>query len=187
MSDEQYAARLQEQFNAEAAAGGGGTSGAVPPPPPPGAEGVTFTSDATGGASGGAELAAAAEEEGGEFNVFSYKEPPRHVGEGAWRGLKSLGTGVLAGATTLVAAPVMGAREEGAKGFAEAGLEVSWLNCTDLENLPDAEEIAAMIRGADIIQVSGGNTLFAVRRWRNLGVDKVRPPPPDRGPLACAR
>ena len=62
---------------------------------------------------------------------------------------------------------------EGAKGFAEAGLEVSWLNCTDLENLPDAEEIAAMIRGADIIQVSGGNTLFAVRRWRNLGVDKV--------------
>ena len=71
---------------------------------------------------------------------------------------------------------------EGAKGFAEAGLEVSWLNCTDLESLPDAEAIAGMIRGADIIQVSGGNTLFAVRRWRNLGVDKVRPPPPDRGP-----
>ena len=63
---------------------------------------------------------------------------------------------------------------EGAKGFAEAGLEVSWLNCTDLENLPDAEAIAGMIRGADIIQVSGGNTLFAVRRWRNR--------PPDRGP-----
>ena len=32
---------------------------------------------------------------------------------------KSIGTGVLAGATTLVAAPVMGAREEGAKGFAK--------------------------------------------------------------------
>ena len=75
---------------------------------------------------------------------------------------------------------------EGAKGFAEAGLEVSWLNCTDLESLPDAEGIATMIRGADIIQVSGGNTLFAVRRWRNLGVDKVSPraarrrPAPDR-------
>ena len=74
---------------------------------------------------------------------------------------------------------------EGAKGFAEAGLEVSWLNCTDLENLPDAESIAGMIRGADIIQVSGGNTLFAVRRWRNLGVDKLLHEAMARGAVLC--
>ena len=62
---------------------------------------------------------------------------------------------------------------EGAQGFTEAGLEVEWLNVTDLHALPSASAIAATLRSADIIQVSGGNTLFAVRRWRNLGVDKL--------------
>ena len=54
---------------------------------------------------------------------------------------------------------------EGAQGFTEAGLEVEWLNATDLDALPSTEAIAMTIRSADIIQVSGGNTLFAVRRW----------------------
>lgn len=44
---------------------------------------------------------------------------PKHAGEGAWRLVKSVGVGVLGGAATLVAAPVVGAREGGAKGFAQ--------------------------------------------------------------------
>jgi len=149
MSDEQYAAQLQEQYNAEAAAAAGG--GTVPPPPAgSGAEGVTFTSDASAATTEGAATeggAAAAEDEGGEFNVFSYKEPPRHVGEGAWRGIKSIGTGVLAGATTLVAAPVMGAREEGAKGFAK-GLGVGLLGAIVLPVTGAAVGIKETVHGA---------------------------------------
>jgi dipeptidase E len=74
---------------------------------------------------------------------------------------------------------------EGAAGFAEAGLEVEWLNVTDLEALPSAESIATTLRSADIIQVSGGNTLFAVRRWRNLGVDKLLHEAMERGCVLC--
>jgi hypothetical protein len=51
-------------------------------------------------------------------DLFGYSEKPRHVGQGAWRLVKSVGTGVCAGAATLVTAPVVGARENGAKGFA---------------------------------------------------------------------
>jgi hypothetical protein len=54
-------------------------------------------------------------------DIFGYSEKPRHAGQGAWRMLKSVGTGVAAGAATLVAAPIAGARENGVKGFA-AGL-----------------------------------------------------------------
>jgi dipeptidase E len=74
---------------------------------------------------------------------------------------------------------------QGAIGFADAGLEVEWLNVTDLEALPPPESIAATLRSADIIQVSGGNTLFAVRRWRNLGVDKLLHEAMVRGCVLC--
>ena len=73
-------------------------------------------------------------------------------------------------------------------GFAiasEAGLEVTWLKLTDLDALPPTETIAAIIGSADIIQVSGGNTLFAVRRWRNLGVDKLLHAAMARGCVLC--
>ena len=49
---------------------------------------MTFTGAAAASDGTLAEGGAAAEDDGGELNVFSYKEPPRHVGEGAWRGLK---------------------------------------------------------------------------------------------------
>ena len=44
---------------------------------------------------------------------------PKHAGEGAWRLLKSVGVGVAGGAAALVAAPALGAKEGGAKGFAQ--------------------------------------------------------------------
>lgn len=74
---------------------------------------------------------------------------------------------------------------QGATGFAEAGLVVEWLNVTDTEALPSPEAIKATLRSADIIQVSGGNTLFAVRRWRNLGVDKLLHEAMVRGCVLC--
>ena len=37
-----------------------------------------------------------------------------------------------------------------------------------------AEEMAALVRGADVIVVSGGNPLYAVARWQALGVDALR-------------
>ncbi len=51
--------------------------------------------------------------------LFSYDNKPRHVGQGAWRALKAVGTGVAAGAASLVTAPIQGYREEGAKGAAK--------------------------------------------------------------------
>jgi len=108
---------------------------------------VTFTGAAAASDGTLAEGGAAAEDDGGELNVFSYKEPPRHVGEGAWRGLKSIGTGVLAGATTLVAAPVMGAREEGPKGFAK-GLGVGILGAIVLPVTGAVVGIKETVHGA---------------------------------------
>lgn len=99
MSDAEIAAKLQAQFDKENEGGGSGSQ-------PAGGE--------------GSNLAAAEGEGEPEMpNVFGYDRPPMHVAEGAWRGLKSIGTGVVAGAATLVAAPYMGAKEEGAKGFAK--------------------------------------------------------------------
>lgn len=49
------------------------------------------------------------EEDGIKFgDIFGYSDKPRHAGQGAWRMLKSVGTGVAAGAATLVAAPIAG-------------------------------------------------------------------------------
>jgi hypothetical protein len=69
----------------------------------------------------GGDVVASAEagDDGPGFgDMFGYSEKPRHLGQGAWRMVKSVGTGVVAGAATLVTAPIVGAREGGVKGFA---------------------------------------------------------------------
>jgi len=56
-------------------------------------------------------------------------------------------------------------------GFADVGCKV-----TDLKvavESPTAAEIAATVSSADIVVVSGGNTLFATDRWNKLGVSGV--------------
>ncbi len=52
------------------------------------------------------------------------------------------------------------------------------LKCTHdvlylLKNAPPQKEIQAKLQQADIIYVSGGNTLKLMRRWRTLGIDKM--------------
>lgn len=38
---------------------------------------------------------------------------------------------------------------------------------------PSAKTIAAKIRSADIIYVGGGNTLYLIKKWKKLGIDKL--------------
>eukprot|EP00588_Corethron_pennatum_P010796 CAMPEP_0194280946 /NCGR_PEP_ID=MMETSP0169-20130528/19283_1 /TAXON_ID=218684 /ORGANISM="Corethron pennatum, Strain L29A3" /LENGTH=90 /DNA_ID=CAMNT_0039025855 /DNA_START=71 /DNA_END=339 /DNA_ORIENTATION=- len=44
--------------------------------------------------------------------------------------------------------------------------EIEHLKLTNLESVASETDIRAAIEAADIIAVSGGNTLFAVSRWR---------------------
>lgn len=54
----------------------------------------------------------------GDMSFFSSRRP-RHVGSGLASGLTNLAKGVGAGVAAFVAAPVVGAKQEGAKGFAK--------------------------------------------------------------------
>lgn len=67
-----------------------------------------------------------------------------------------------------------------AEGYAETFKEIygKRLGCKVdvlylLENPPTADEIEQRILGADLIYVGGGNTKMMMKRWRELGVDKV--------------
>ena len=63
-----------------------------------------------------------------QFNdVFSLRKP-KDAKAGFSSGAKSIGKGVLAGAVGLFAAPIVMAKEEGAKGFAK-GVAVGELVC----------------------------------------------------------
>jgi curved DNA-binding protein CbpA len=88
-------------------------------------------------------------------DIFGYSEKPRHAGQGAWRMFKSVGTGVAAGAATLVAAPIAGARESGAKGFA-AGLGIGVLGAVVLPVTGAVYGVSEFARGV-------GNTPTAVK------------------------
>jgi len=39
--------------------------------------------------------------------------------------------------------------------------------------LPSMEEIQSTLEAAHVVIVSGGNTLYAMNRWRELGMDKI--------------
>jgi len=52
-------------------------------------------------------------------------------------------------------------------------------------DLPSWDFIEKTIEGADIILVSGGNTMWAVDRWKFLKVDKLLRAAAERGTLMC--
>jgi len=79
--------------------------------------------------------------------LFGYSERPRHFGQGAWRMVKSVGTGVAAGAATLVTAPIAGAREGGAKGFC-TGLGLGLVGAVVLPVTGAVYGATEMVRGA---------------------------------------
>ncbi len=63
--------------------------------------------------------------------------------------------------------------------FLERGCPVHALKVAD--DSPSAHEVHAMFAAADIILVSGGNTLYAVDRWKELGIDKLIRKAGERG------
>ena len=70
------------------------------------------------------------------------------------------------------------------KGYKER-CDIEHLKLTNLESLPAKSKIRAAIEAADIIAVSGGNTLFAVSRWRRLGIDALLREAWERGTIMC--
>ncbi len=78
------------------------------------------------------------------------------------------------------------AYEMQAEGFIASGCTVSRVELTDLKAArANRPEIVSEFKRADIIAVSGGNTLFAMTRWRQLGVDKLLRQALDRGAVLC--
>lgn len=71
------------------------------------------------------------------------------------------------------------------KGFVDVGCDVEHLKLTTTESLPSKMELQAAIEAADIIAVSGGNTLFAMSRWRRLGVNSLLRTAWERGTIMC--
>ena len=64
-----------------------------------------------------------------------------------------------------------GPRQRQTARFEEAGCAVRALELVDVA--PDRAQLASSVAAADVIIVSGGNTLFAVDRWVRLGVDAL--------------
>ena len=61
-------------------------------------------------------------------------------------------------------------REKQVSGFRSRGVAVEALDVARMPPSPGAVE--ALLARADIVLVSGGNTLFAVDRWRRFGLDE---------------
>lgn len=77
-----------------------------------------------------------------------------------------------------------------------------WTNCPitklDLAEVPDSradrdityptkEEMKKLVQDADVIQVSGGNTLYAMKRWQDIGMADIlrEAAARDDGPVFC--
>jgi hypothetical protein len=121
-------------------------SNSVPPPDqttPTAADAQPEASDADGAA--GPQLG----------DLFGYAEGARDVGTGFARFFKSVGTGVVAGAATLVSAPIAGAREGGAKGFA-AGLGLGLVGAVVLP-------VTGMVYGCAEVAKGAANTPGALK------------------------
>lgn len=69
------------------------------------------------------------------------------------------------------------------QGYVEAGCAVTSLPLAVSGR--DAAEMQALFAATDVILVSGGNTLFAVGRWRTLGVDVLIREAVGRGAVLC--
>lgn len=80
------------------------------------------------------------------------------------------------------------------EGFRDAGCNIIRLDLSEVPNgkspkiYPSYDEIEAQMSVADVIQVSGGNTLYAIHRWQELGVDLLLKELASRemdGPVFC--
>ena len=74
-------------------------------------------------------------------------------------------------------------RERQTVRFAELGCRVRALDIAT--RTPAAGEMEALVASADAVLVSGGNTLYAVDRWTQLGLDRLLRGAVDTGTVAC--
>lgn len=74
-------------------------------------------------------------------------------------------------------------RERQTMRFAELGCRVTPLDLATRD--PAAGEMEALVERADAVLVSGGNTLYAVDRWVQLGFDRLLRAAIDRDVVAC--
>jgi dipeptidase E len=72
-----------------------------------------------------------------------------------------------------------------AAGFTEIGCTVERLNLVGMKKKSSGSQIKSSIEKADIIAVSGGNTLFAMKQWRRLGVDTLLRNASENGVVLC--
>lgn len=76
--------------------------------------------------------------------------------------------------------------EEQTKGFKAAGCKIFKLNVSEDENLPSRSKLRKIIVDwADIIVVSGGNTLYALIRWKEVGVNLLLKEAAEKGVVMC--
>lgn len=68
---------------------------------------------------------------------------------------------------------LQGPRENQTKRFKERGCSIVDVSVADFKHTPPHSTLAAAFRAADVVIVSGGNTLFAIRRWKEVGVDEM--------------
>jgi hypothetical protein len=70
--------------------------------------------------------------------------------------------------------------------FRDAGCDVRSLRVADpAAAAPPAEAMRAAVAAADVALVGGGNTLFAVDRWRRVGLDKLLRDGAERVGVLC--
>jgi len=62
-------------------------------------------------------------------------------------------------------------REKQTKLLKDTGCKITWLDVTS--ECPTREEMTFKVQSADVILVSGGNTLYAVDRWKKLNLDEL--------------
>ncbi|KNC74069.1 hypothetical protein, variant [Sphaeroforma arctica JP610] len=67
--------------------------------------------------------------------------------------------------------------------FKEAGCTIDCLNVAI--DTPPTQRIVEAVQKADIVVVSGGNTLYAVDRWVKLGIDKLLRQAVERRVVMC--
>jgi dipeptidase E len=67
--------------------------------------------------------------------------------------------------------------------LARLGCRIEELSVAD--TTPTFQSMAERVAGADVILASGGNTLFAVDRWKRLGIDRLLRDAMARGAVLC--
>jgi dipeptidase E len=67
------------------------------------------------------------------------------------------------------------------KSFSEAGCQIVSINMTSKATTPSPSEISTLMSKADICIISGGNTLYALRKWQEIGFDLELKKAAERG------